>query len=618
MGGLLSYLFQVLNTPPEQRSPTMDEELKSFPYVNGGLFREVLAIPSFDRQGRDLLLACLDFDWSKVSPAVFGSMFQAVMGRERERRHALGAHYTSEKNILKVLRGLFLDSLDEEFERIQHDLRALRAFNEKLAAIRLFDPACGCGNFLVIAYRELRRLELKLLKRIVALDAQAVSDITILCKVDVDQVTGIEIEENPAAIAEVATWITDHQMNQELSDTFGRSLTRLPLTRSARILRCNALELDWRQLFDADELAQGRIFIFGNPPFVAKANRNTAQNRDQARVCAPIHGAGVLDYVACWFVKAAQTIEGTRTKSALVATNSLSQGEQVGILWGYLWQRGIRIFLAHRTFKWRNEAPDEAAVFCVIIGFAATEVQPKRIFDYESPNSDSLERRARHISPYLIDADDGQLIMSRTSPLCAVPQIRFGSMPNDGGALLFTESERDAFLAAEPAARDLFRPIVGSEEFINGIRRYCLWLKDVSPARLRRLPHVLQRIEQVRQHRRDSSRPQTQQLANAPALFGEDRQPSVRYLLVPSVSSERRLYIPIGLMEPNIIASNLCLTVEGADLFHFGVLSSSMTHGLGENGGRSTQRRLQIFEQDRIQQLPLASRPLGPPAASRG
>ncbi len=512
LGALLSYLFQILNTPQDERPANLDEELQGFPHVNGGLFREGLPIPTFDQESRNLLLACLEFDWSKVSPAVFGSMFQAVMSRDPVKRHALGAHYTSEKNILKVLHGLFLDSLHEEFERIRHDLRALRTFSDKLATIKLFDPACGCGNFLVIAYRELRRLELKAIQRTTELDPQGVSDLTILCKVDVNQLTGIEIEENPAAIAEVATWITDHQMNQEVSDTFGRSLSRLPLTRSARILRCNALELDWRTLFAPEDISTGRLFIFGNPPFVAKANRNASQNRDQQRVWAQIRGAGVLDYVTCWFVKAAQMMEGSRVRVAFVATNSITQGEQIGVLWTHLRSQRTQIFFPHRTFKWQNEAPHQAAVFCVIIGFSTQDVQPKRIFEYETPDSDALERRVTRIGPYLIDADESLVITSRTRPLCTVPEIRFGSMPNDGGALLFAAGERDTFLAVEPGARDLFKQIYGSVEFINGIRRYCLWLKGVSPANLRHLPHVRQRLEDVR-----TSSPKQRAATNAAA-----------------------------------------------------------------------------------------------------
>jgi hypothetical protein len=357
LGSLLSYIFQVLNTAPAGRPNAMDEDLRTLPYVNGGLFREALAIPTFNVHTRNLLLACFDFDWSTISPAIFGSMFQAVMSRDPDRRHSLGGHYTSEGNIRKVLRGLFLDELNQEFDSIQHDLRLLRAFNDRLSTLKLFDPACGCGNFLVIAYRELRQLETKVLERIVALDPQAVSDISILCKVDVDQLTGIEIEENPAAIAEVATWITDHQMNQQLNETFGGSLTRLPLTKSARILRTNALHLDWRELFDINDLISGRVLVFGNPPFVAKANRTGSQNADQELVCSQIRGSGVLDYVSCWFIKASEVLDGTRAKAAFVATNSITQGEQVAILWNFLRRRGMRIFFAHRTFDWQNEAP---------------------------------------------------------------------------------------------------------------------------------------------------------------------------------------------------------------------------------------------------------------------
>jgi len=577
LGSLLSYIFQVLNIPSGQRPQAMDEDLKTLPYVNGGLFSETLPIPTFNVHTRNLLLASFEFDWSTISPAIFGSMFQAVMSRDPEQRHSLGGHYTSESNILKVLRGLFLDDLNAEFESIQHDLRALRAFNDKLSSLKLFDPACGCGNFLVIAYRELRRLENKVLERIVALQPQAISDISILCKVDVDQLTGIEIEENPAAIAEVATWITDHQMNQQLNETFGGSLTRLPLTKSARILRENALRRNWRELFQADDLAAGRVLVFGNPPFVAKANRSDSQNADHDLVCSQIRGAGVLDYVSCWFIKASEVLDGTRVKAAFVATNSITQGEQVAVLWNVLRRRGMRIFLAHRTFKWQNEAPNQAAVFCVIVGFAGRDLSNKRIFEYESPDSVPVERRVSRISPYLIEADENILVTSRTTPLCeGVPEIRFGSMPNDGGALLLTTSERDELLGEEPGARRFVRRFVGSKEFINGIERYCLWLKGVSPAELRRMPHVLRRVEQVAEHRRQSDRVQTQSLAATPTLFGEDRQPASRYILIPSASSENRRYIPIGFAEPELIASNLCLTIAGGDLFTFGILMSGM------------------------------------------
>jgi hypothetical protein len=312
LGAQLAYLFQILNTPVEARAANLDEELITLPYVNGGLFADNLPIPTFDIHGRNDLIACFNFDWSLVSPAIFGSMFEAVMSNDPDKRHSLGAHYTSETNILKVIRGLFLDDLYTRYERVRHDLRGLRALNDELAALKLFDPACGCGNFLVVAYRELRRLEIEILKRIVELQPQVITDVTILCRVDVDQVTGIEIEENPAAIAEVALWITDHQMNQELSDTFGRSLTRLPLLKSAHIVRDNSLRVDWRELFDNADVLSGRVMIFGNPPFVAKANRNNAQNADHDAVWGALRGHGILDYVTCWFAKASEFLDGTK------------------------------------------------------------------------------------------------------------------------------------------------------------------------------------------------------------------------------------------------------------------------------------------------------------------
>jgi hypothetical protein len=576
LGAQLSYLFQILNTPTEDRPRNLDEEISTLPYVNGGLFADPLPIPTFDVHGRNDLLACFNFDWSRVSPAIFGSMFEAVMSNEAAIRHSLGMHYTSETNILKVLNGLFLEELHTEFSGIRNDLRRLMALKDRLASLKLFDPACGCGNFLVVAYRELRRLEIEILKRIVELQPQTISDVTILCRVDVDQVTGIEIAENPAAIAEVALWITDHQMNQELSDTFGRSLTRLPLRKSARILRANALRTDWRDLFETEDMVTGRVFIFGNPPFVAKANRTDEQNGDHDYVWGELRGHGILDYVTCWLARASEFLDGTRTQAAFVSTSSVTQGEQVGVLWPALRRRGTRIFFAHRTFRWTSESRDQAAVFCVVLGLTSHEVTNKRIFDYETPDSIPHELRVSRINPYLIEEDEALVVTSRSVPLCDVPEIRFGSMPNDGGNLLLSQDQLDVFLREEPGARPYVRQLVGSEEFINGGMRYCLWLKDAEPRELRRMPRVLARLDAVARHRRTSRRPQTQELAAVPALFGEDRQPTTPYILIPSVSSERRHYIPMAIMDASIIASNLCLTVETSDLYTLGTLSSMM------------------------------------------
>jgi hypothetical protein len=574
LGPFLHSIFELLNTLPENRSRALADDLLTLPYVNGGLFDERLSVPAFSQRARNLLLLCFESDWSTVSPAIFGSMFQYVMISEgTERRHAIGGHYTSEQNILKVVKSLFMDDLNEEFQRAYNDRRALTAFHDKLSRLRFFDPACGCGNFLVIAYRELRRLEMQVINRRGELDPQLMSDPTLLCRVDVHQLAAFEIEQNPAHIARVAVWITDHQMNQELNATFGANLTRLPLVRSADVRQENALRADWHELFTLQQLVAGEVFIFGNPPFVAKANRNAEQNDDMRLVFAGAAGTGVLDYVCCWFQKTAEFVRETNVRAAFVATNSITQGEQVPALWRRLFALDAHIDFAHRTFKWMNEAANNAAVFCVIIGFSSGR-NTKWLFEYETPTSDPIGRRVGEINPYLLPMSERLYVRSRTTPLCAVPPIRFGSMPNDGGHLLFTESEYHAFLEEEPAARRYVRPFKGSKEFIQGGVRYCLWLKGADPQELRRMPLITRRIRLVAAYRARSRRETTQDLP--PSLFGEDRQPARKYLMIPSVSSERRNYIPMAFQEPDVVASNLCLTVEDATIFHFGVLSSEM------------------------------------------
>ena len=573
LGPFLHSIFELLNTPLENRSRALMDDLLTLPYVNGGLFEERLTVPTFSQRARNLLLLCFESDWSTVSPAIFGSMFQYVISEGTERRHAIGGHYTSEQNILKLIKSLFMDDLNEEFQRVANNRRALTSFHDKLTRLRFFDPACGCGNFLVIAYRELRRLEMRVINRRGELDPQLMSDPTLLCRVDVHQLTAFEIEQNPAHIARVAVWITDHQMNQELNATFGANLTRLPLVRSADVRQENALRADWHQLFTLQQLVAGEVFIFGNPPFVAKANRNAEQNDDMRIVFGSAGGTGVLDYVCCWFQKTAEFIRETNARAAFVATNSITQGEQVPALWRRLFALDIHIDFAHRTFKWMNEAANNAAVFCVIIGFS-NDRPAKWLFEYETPISDPIGHAVNEINPYLLPMSERLYVKSRTTPLCTVPTINFGSMPNDGGHLLFTENEYHAFLQQEPASRRYMRQYKGSKEFIQGEVRYCLWLKDANPQELRQMPNVTRRIRLVAAHRTESRREATQGLP--PSLFGEDRQPTRRYLMIPRVSSERRTYIPMDFQDPEVIASDACLTIEDATIFHFGILTSEM------------------------------------------
>jgi hypothetical protein len=580
VGGVLASIFQTLNQAPEQRQATLDEDLQQFPYVDGGLFEETLPIPAFNSDMRVMLLACCKFDWSKVSPAIFGSMFQSVM--DAETRRNLGAHYTSEKNILKVVRGLFLDELTAEFNASRRDARRLRALHDHIAGLRFLDPACGCGNFLVITYRELRRLEITILKQLRVLSGKAAHQLALdvrelVSRIDVDSLFGIELEEFPARIAEVAIWLTDHQMNMELSEEFGETYRRLPLRKSANIVNGNALRMDWERLVPKpEERGRTKIYILGNPPFVAKKSRSSEQNEDMEAVFAPwMENHGVLDYVCSWYVKAAEYIRGTSVQAAFVSTNSITQGEQVGVLWRSLLDIPLHINFAHRTFRWTNEARGVAAVFCVIIGFAAFERRRKFLYDYERPESEPMEIEARQINPYLVDGPV-VLLPSRTTPLCDAPELQFGNMPNDDGNFLLTDFEKNQLLRTSPQAEKFIRRFLSAKEFIQGEARWCIWLIDAKPEEIRAIPEIRRRVSAVREARLASDRPATRRLADTPYRFGEIRQPKERYILIPRHSSENRNIIPMDLFEPDQIAADSCITMPGATYFHFGVLMSRM------------------------------------------
>ena len=576
VGAMIGQVFDILDTPPANRQNTLDDELKQFPHVNGALFQEPIRLPVFNRNMRQILLEACSFDWSKVSPAIFGSLFQSVM--DTAKRRNLGAHYTSEQNILKVVRGLFLDELETEFASVKHNAARLRQFHRKLARLRFFDPACGCGNFLVITYREMRLLEIEVLKQLRQLSGydQLVLDVSGLSVIDVDSFYGIEYEEFPAQIANVALWLTDHQANMTLSAEFGESYARLPLKKTPNIRHANALRLDWREVVTPEvNETETTLYILGNPPFVGKQFRNEQQNADMDVACTEVRNYRLLDYVAAWYIKAAQFIENTRIKVAFVSTNSITQGEQVGVLWRHLLARGVSIHFAHRTFKWNNEARGNAAVHCVIIGFALFEINRKRLFDYETPEGEAHEIEAANVNPYLIDAAD-LVITSRNRAICEIPPIVFGNMANDGGHLLLSDEERNALLAQEPNAAGFIRPFFGSHEFINGVQRWCIWLQNVAPSEWRRLPLIRQRVENVREHRLASNREATKRLAETSYLFGEIRHPDGNYLLIPKVSSERRRYVPMGFFSSETIPSDLCLIIPNATPYHFGVLTSKM------------------------------------------
>ncbi len=562
-------LFQVLNTPQDKRFKNLDEQLAQFPYVNGKLFEEVLPTASFDTKMRLALLECCYIDWSKISPAIFGSMFQSVMN-PKERRN-LGAHYTSETNILKLIKPLFLDDLWQEFENVRNNKNKLPEFHKKISQLRFLDPACGCGNFLVITYRELRLLEIEIL-RATYKNGQGVLDIREIIWLDVDMMCGIEYEEFPARIAEVAMWLIDHQMNMRISNEFGQYFARLPLKKAATIVHGNALCVDWESVISKDQLS----YILGNPPFLGKSNQNSEQKKDMVVVFDGFNGTGVLDYVCAWYLKAAKYIQDTKVKVAFVSTNSISQGEQVGILWKILFSiYGIKIHFAHNTFKWQNEAKGNAGVHVVIIGFANFESPEKKIFQYQNVAGEPHEISVKNINPYLLEGTDIWLNKAR-KPICTVPEMNYGSMANDGGHLLMSLTEKEDLIRKNPGAQKFVKPFIMGDELINNIPRFCLWMEKIAPEELSKLPLVKDRVEAVRQLRTNSSRPATKELALFPTRFGEMRQPKGKYIALPRVSSENRRYIPIAFLDPDVIAGDKVYTIENGSLYHFGIITSKM------------------------------------------
>jgi len=636
----LAELFQVLNTPKEKRLASRDETIAKFPYVNGGLFAEMLPIAAFSAEMRKALLDCATLDWSKISPAIFGAMFQGVM--DEKARHDLGAHYTSEKNILKLIRPLFLDALREEFEAIVGKSHAeaqrgrergdialcdaspknskklcglrssatlrekkvrLEKFHEKIASLTFLDPACGCGNFLLIAYRELRRLEMDVLEELHRDDPGQFLDISQLCKVSVSQFYGIEIEQFPAEIAKVALWLMDHLCNMEVADRFGQYFARIPIKDSPHIVCANALRIDWSSLLNASvkckmenvklqeanqapnftlyTLHSSFDYILGNPPFLGRMQKSAEQ---QAAIDS-FFDYRDIDFVACWYAKAA---EYGSARCAFVSTNSITQGEQVAPLWRTLSKYGTEIDFAYRTFKWHNEAKGNAAVHCVIIGFHAKgngalgdralpsvgadhrAARPKTIYD-----PDGTVHHVEHINGYLMPAPD-VLLESRSRPRCpCAPALTMGNMPLDGGNLIIEKEEYPQFANCEPDSLTVIKHLTGSKEYIQGLQRWCLWLKDVEPSVIRSMPLVLERIAKCREWRLASKSADTRKHAATPTLFREQKNPKTA-IIIPKVSSEKRDYIPIGFIDNSTIVTDLAFIIPDATLYHFGILSSRM------------------------------------------
>lgn len=592
VGPWLNRLFEVLDTPEDQRQKNLDEDLQNFPYINGALFSGHLRTADFNAEMRETLLEACRFNWSAVSPAIFGSLFQSVMNANE--RRSKGAHYTTEKNIMKVIGPLFLDDLKAEFARIngRKDSRRkneLLAFRRRLSDLTFLDPACGCGNFLIIAYRELRLLEMEVIEaflkgavkmtgesRIEQLLRSGASGVSVL---DVDQFYGIELEEFPARIAEVAMWMMDHIMNNRFSLEFNTSYARIPLKKSPHIKNADALEFDWNDLLPADRCT----YIFGNPPFIG-AKYQSPKQRAQVRAIANLGGSGgTLDYVSAWFLKSGEYISGGKAKIALVSTNSITQGEQVEQLWPLLFDHhNLEIDFAHRTFAWESEASGAANVHVVIIGLARSdmEAEVKRLFSYESVKGDPVESRHKALTAYLFDAstvaDRHLIVRGVRRSLCGAPKLKSGTQPIDGGEYVFDEESREQFLKDEPKAASYLRPYIGTTEFLAGECRWILCLQDAPPDALRNMPLVVERMRNVRATRKKSRRPGTLAIADTPQKFNVEVIPQKDFLVIPKYGSERREYYSLGFLSPPHVPSDLIFTSEEAGLLEFGILQSAM------------------------------------------
>jgi hypothetical protein len=569
LGDHLLALFKTLDTDIQFRKG-LNKELSKFPYVNGDLFDAKLnKMPVTTDAMRNALLNCCAYDWSDISPVIFGSLFQAVM--DDPERRSLGAHYTSEKNIKRVLDPLFLDKLHEEFAAIKTSKTALEKFRIKLNGLTFLDPACGCGNFLVVTYRELRLIDIEIVSKMYK--GMPVLHLNWLSNVPLENFYGYEIDTTSAMIAKVALWLTEHQMNMRLESIFGKTVPTIPLDESAIILNSNSLHTEWKH--NKKEIAFD--YIVGNPPFVGKQFQTIQQKNDIAQIFNGHNGTGVLDYVACWYIKAADYMKtNPNTRTALVSTNSIAQGEQTGILWNYLFRvYKLKIQFAHQTFKWHNEADGIAAVHCVVIGFGKENIKEKYIFEYKHIKGEPKRIKVRNINPYLVQGSD-TVILKRRTPISSIPEISFGSMPNDGGHLLLTDEDRKELITQEPDSKKWIKPLISAHEYLNGKTRWCLWLVGIKPEELKKITLINKRVQAVKKHRKESDREATNRLATIPHLFGEIRQPDSNYIAIPRVSSENRDYIPIAFFDKKYILSDTCLCVPKATLFHFGILTSKM------------------------------------------
>ena len=563
-------LFKVLDTKIEDRDKYLDDELAKFPYVNGGLFaNENIIIPHLTDEIIDILLhkASENFDWSEISPTIFGAVFESTLNPET--RRSGGMHYTSIENIHKVIDPLFLDNLKDELEKIKEikvektRKQQLEAFRNKLSTLTFLDPACGSGNFLTETYISLRRLENEAL--IAQTRGQTMIDLGDVIKVSIGQFYGIEINDFAVTVAKTALWISESQMMKETEEIVNQQLEFFPLKSYANIVEGNALRIDWNDVISKQKLS----YIMGNPPFVGGMMMSREQKQDITAVVGDVKGVGELDFVSGWYYKATDYIKGTSIEVAFVSTNSICQGQQAVTMWKPLFEKGIKIQFAYRTFVWDSEAQQKARVHCVIVGFSFVNRKSKIIYDNDRA------RIVSNINSYLMDAED-KFIESRSTPICDVPQIRFGSMPRDGGGFVLTDEEKEELIKKEPLSEKWIHPYIGAYEFLNNKSRWCLWLMGANPHELKQCPTVMKRIEFVKKFRLESKAEGTRKFAETPTIFCQIAQPNSDYIAIPKTSSEKRKYIPIGFLDKNVIASDLLFLIPNANIYHFGILTSNV------------------------------------------
>ena len=556
----LDKLFEVLNTPEKQRT-NLPKYLNAFPYVNGALFKERHQAPVFTRGSRKAILNSGDQDWSAINPDIFGSMFQAVISVDQ--RGSLGQHYTSVPNIMKVIEPLFLNDLYEEFEKakeikkIEAKIKKLKALLNRLYKLKIFDPACGSGNFLIIAYKELRILEMKIFKE---------GEMFNLSQIHLSQFYGIEINDFAHEIAKLSLWLAEHQMNVAFFNEFGRTNPTLPLKEAGQIVQGNATRLDWEEVCPKNK--DSEIYILGNPPYLGSKKQNKLQKEDMKFVFNGIKGFNILDYITCWFIKGARYVKGTNSSYAFVSTNSITQGEQIGTLWPNILINNLEINFAYQSFKWTNNAKGDAGVTVVIIGVKNQSNKLKALY------KGKLKEKVNNINPYLVKGEN-IIVFKRNKPICKVEEMQFGNMANDGGHFLLTDREKEKLIEKEPLSAKYIKKILGSDEFLNDKSRWCLWLKDIKKEDVDLMPAVKSRIENIKELRMKSSRQATKKLASTPYLFGEIRQPNSDYLVVPRVSSENRYYVPFGYVSKDIIVTDRCAFIPNADLTLFGIMTSA-------------------------------------------